>query len=45
MNIKDLEHEVDRYHTNKILSGKGLEDDAEWVTKLEQIIEEWDKEE
>ena len=39
MNVKDLEYEVDRYHTNKILAGKGLEDDPEWVQKFEQIID------
>jgi hypothetical protein len=42
MNVKDLEYEVDRYRTNKILSGQGLQDDPEWVQKFEQIIDKYE---
>jgi hypothetical protein len=38
--MEDIEYELDRYHTNKILDGQGLQDDPAWVTKLEQMWED-----
>ena len=37
--IKDMEWQLFNHRTNKILSGRGLEDDPEWVTKFEEILD------
>jgi hypothetical protein len=34
----ELEQELDRYQTNKILSGQGLEDDPEWVQTYRNVL-------
>lgn len=39
--LNDVKWKVDRYHTNKILSGRGLEDDPEWVIKFEEILDKY----
>jgi hypothetical protein len=39
MLMSDIKFQVSSYHTNKILSGKGLEDDPEWVQKFEELID------
>ena len=38
--IAEMEKEIDSYRTNKILTGQGLKDDPEWITKFKEIIEE-----
>ena len=37
--VNDMQWQVSRYHTNKILEGRGLEDDPEWVMKFEEILD------
>jgi hypothetical protein len=37
--IEDMERQLSNHRTNKILSGRGLEDDPEWVTKFEEILD------
>ena len=37
-----IEREIDKYRTNKQLEGRGLEDDPEWVRKLQALLEEGD---
>jgi hypothetical protein len=39
MLMSDIKFQVSKYHTDKILSGKGLEDDPEWVQKFEELID------
>jgi hypothetical protein len=36
---QELEQELDRYQTNKILSGQGLQDDPVWVKVYRDILE------
>lgn len=37
--IDDIRFQVSKYHTDKILEGRGLEDDPEWVTKYEELLD------
>ena len=37
--MDDIKWQVARYHTNKILSGEGLQDDPEWVVKFEELLD------
>jgi hypothetical protein len=37
--IKDIKWQLSNHRTNKILSGRGLEDDPEWVTKYEELLD------
>lgn len=36
---KDMEYQLFKHRTDKILSGRGLEDDPEWVTKYEELLD------
>jgi hypothetical protein len=40
--LEEMEKDIDHFHINKILAGKGLEDDPEWVQKFEQIIDKYE---
>jgi hypothetical protein len=37
--MDDIKWQVSKYHTDKILSGEGLQDDPEWVVKFEELLE------
>jgi hypothetical protein len=37
--INDIKWQLSSYRTNKILAGRGLEDDPEWVVKYEELVE------
>ena len=37
--MNDIKWQVSKYHTDKILSGEGLQDDPEWITKFEELLE------
>ena len=37
--IKDIKWQLSSYRTNKILAGRGLEDDPEWVEKYEELLD------
>ena len=41
--MEDIERDIDRYRTRKILEGRGLEDDPEWVIKLEEFTGKTDE--
>jgi hypothetical protein len=36
--IEEIDHALRDYRTRKTLEGRGLEDDPEWVDRLESII-------
>jgi len=37
--IKDIKWQLSFHRTNKILAGRGLEDDPEWVEKYEELLD------
>lgn len=42
--LDDMKWQVVKYRTDKILSGRGLEDDPEWVGKFKEVISAHDEE-
>jgi len=37
--VDDMKWQLAKYHTDKILEGRGLEDDPEWVRRFEETLD------
>jgi hypothetical protein len=37
--MDDIRWQVSKYHTDKILEGRGLEDDPEWIERYEELLD------
>ena len=37
--MDDIKWQVSKYETDKILEGRGLEDDPEWVERYRELID------
>jgi len=37
--MDDIRFQVSKYHTDKILEGRGLEDDPEWIERYEELLD------
>jgi hypothetical protein len=44
MTLTDMKNRIESYHTSKILSGRGLEDNPEWIEKFQECIDRHERE-